>query len=400
MRFAGIPTWVFSSFLLLAGVPGGLVAEAIAQTAAGDAEEPDNEICLDCHGMEDFEADSANGETRQLHVSPDRFGESVHGRRFCVECHNDIVEIPHREFIDRKVSCVRCHRRLWDDAQNEGKTEEFARLGEVVKQIDSYMGSIHARPSLEDQSNTNATCYDCHNAHYVAPIDSRVGAWPRLEIPAVCGRCHNEQMDAYSRSVHGTEVFLKGNPYAAVCIDCHTTHTIESPKADPIRLAITRNCGNCHDEQLKTYMGTYHGQVNTLGYAYTAKCFDCHGDHGIQSVDSESSMVHEKNRLTTCRKCHENATAGFATFQPHGSSGDFDRFPYMWIASKFMILLLSGVFAFFWTHAALWFYREYKDRKDGKNIYYYVKQEVVNDVFGRVVHKMRIKIVKRKEKQK
>lgn len=37
-------------------------------------------------------------------------------------------------------------------------------------------------------------------------------------------------------------------------------------------------------------------------------------------------------------------------------------------------------------------------RKSGKNIYYYVRQEVVNDVFGRVVHKMRIKIVKRKEK--
>ena len=37
-------------------------------------------------------------------------------------------------------------------------------------------------------------------------------------------------------------------------------------------------------------------------------------------------------------------------------------------------------------------------RKDGKNIYYYVKQEVVNDVFGRVVRKMKIKIVKKKAK--
>jgi DNA-binding transcriptional ArsR family regulator len=35
-------------------------------------------------------------------------------------------------------------------------------------------------------------------------------------------------------------------------------------------------------------------------------------------------------------------------------------------------------------------------RKDGKNIYYYVKQEVVNDVFGTVVRKMHIRIVKRK----
>ena len=37
-------------------------------------------------------------------------------------------------------------------------------------------------------------------------------------------------------------------------------------------------------------------------------------------------------------------------------------------------------------------------RKDGKNIYYYIRQEIVNDVFGRVVRKMRIKIVRKKGK--
>ncbi len=36
-------------------------------------------------------------------------------------------------------------------------------------------------------------------------------------------------------------------------------------------------------------------------------------------------------------------------------------------------------------------------RKDGKNIYYYVRQEIVNDVFGRVVKKMHIRIVRKKE---
>ena len=39
----------------------------------------------------------------------------------------------------------------------------------------------------------------------------------------------------------------------------------------------------------------------------------------------------------------------------------------MWIASKFMIALLPGVFAFFWTHTALWFYREYQDRQERKS---------------------------------
>ncbi len=35
-------------------------------------------------------------------------------------------------------------------------------------------------------------------------------------------------------------------------------------------------------------------------------------------------------------------------------------------------------------------------RKDGKNIYYYVKQEVVNDVFGTVIRRMRIRIEQKK----
>ena len=126
-----------------------------------------------------------------------------------------------------------------------------------------------------------------------------------------------------------------------------------------MKLVSTQNCGNCHKEELATSRGTYHGQVNKLGYGYTAKCYDCHGHHTIQWVASQMSTVHASNRLHTCRKCHEDATAGFITFEPHGNTHDFDRFPYMWIASKFMIGLLTGVFAFFWTHVVLWFYREY-----------------------------------------
>jgi predicted CXXCH cytochrome family protein len=256
---------------------------------------------------------------------------------------------------------------LWDAAQKEGKTAQYARLGVVVKQIDSYMRSIHARPNIEDQSRTNATCYNCHNAHYVYPVGSQGRAEFRLKIPDVCGKCHAAQRDEYLTSVHGKEVSQNANPKAAVCIDCHTTHDIESPKIDSAKLAITQNCGNCHNNELETYTATYHGQVSTLGYAYTAKCYDCHGHHKIRRVDDEASMVHQSNRLETCQICHEEATEGFVTFRPHGNTGDFDRYPGMWIASKFMIVLLASVFAFFWTHTALWFYREYKDHKEGNN---------------------------------
>ena len=51
------------------------------------------------------------------------------------------------------------------------------------------------------------------------------------------------------------------------------------------------------------------------------------------------------------------------TFEPHANAHDFARYPKVWLASKFMLLLLAGVFGFFWTHSALWYYREFKDHQ-------------------------------------
>ena len=372
MRVSRLAMRVVLCVVCLAGAPVTWAAEAgSAEAGNGKAAEeaaakPDNAVCLACHGNEGFTAPAADGQMRPLHVTKDKFENSVHGKRFCVECHKDIAEIPHKNIGQHKVGCVQCHRNLWETAQKENKTREFAKLGAVVKQIYRYMKSVHARPNIEDQSRTNATCYNCHDAHYVYPTGSTIRAEWRLSIPNVCGKCHSKERDAYVTSVHGDEVMWKANPKAAICSDCHTTHEIDDPQMDSIKLVITRNCGGCHEESYETYTKTYHGQVSTLGYAYTAKCFDCHGNHGIQRVRDPNSTVHPDNRLTTCQQCHKNATKGFVTFAPHGNARDYDRYPYMWIAATFMIALLVAVFAFFWTSMALWFYREYKDRRERK----------------------------------
>ena len=335
--------------------------------AEAAAAKPDNAACLGCHGNEGFSVPGLDGKPRSLQVRKEKFENSVHGKRGCVGCHQDITEIPHKKVRQRKVSCVQCHEALWEAANREGKTQENGRLGVVVEQIDKYLESVHARPSREDQSLTNATCYNCHDAHYVYPKGSAIRAEWRLGIPDTCGACHGKQREQYLKSVHGKEVVEKANPNAAICSDCHTTHDIDRPAMDSIKLLITKNCGNCHEENLKTYTQTYHGQVNTLGFAYTAKCFDCHGSHAIQRTADPASTVHPDNRLGTCQKCHANATPGFVTFEPHATTSDFNRYPYVWVAAKFMIALLVGVFIFFWSHTALWFYREYKDRQEGRS---------------------------------
>jgi len=382
MQIPTLAAWVMAGAIGLAGAPVIWKAQASAAEAGNAAgavaaaEKPSNEICLGCHGNEGFSVPGANGKTRNLHVVTDKFGKSVHGKRLCVECHKEVTQIPHQKIEHLKVGCVQCHQDLLATAQQENKTAQFEKLGVVVRYIDKYMHSIHARPSKEDQSSTNATCYNCHDSHYIYPSGSAIRAEWRLSIPSVCGKCHSKELNAYKTSVHGDEVIWKLNPKAAICSDCHTTHDIDDPDMDSSKLVITQNCGNCHTESLKSYTGTYHGQVNTLGYAYTAKCFDCHGSHRIQRAADPASTVHPDNRLKTCRQCHAGATAGFVTFLPHGNTHDYARYPYLWVASKFMIALLFGVFAFFWTHSALWFYREYRDRREGKSTPHVVTDEL------------------------
>jgi len=346
-----------------------IVLACSVSTAWAQEEAPaiSNATCLGCHNIPNFAMPGPDGTPRQLHVSAERFNDSVHGIQNCVACHKDIRKIPHDKNVERKVGCIQCHRNLWDEARMSGTIEEHARLGEVNAQIESYLNSVHARPSMADQSRTNATCYDCHDAHYILPIDHTNPDRPmRLATPAICGNCHTEELAMYRTSVHGMEQ-AAGNVNAAVCIDCHTPHNIESPELDSNKLVITQNCGNCHTESAESYLHTYHGQVNKLGYAFTAKCFDCHGSHDIQRLANPASKMHPGNRLETCRTCHEDATEGYTTFEPHGTAHDFQSYPQIWIAQKFMIGLLLGTFAFFWLHSALWFYREYRDRKEGKN---------------------------------
>jgi len=331
--------------------------------AESEADNLANDACLGCHGSQGFAAPGEGGKTRPLHVMKEKFGSSVHGKRSCVECHADITEIPHKKGVTHTVNCVTCHDSLWKTAKAEDKTRENARLGVVVEQIDHYLKSVHARTNREDQSRVNATCYDCHAPHYIYAKDSNERAEWRLSLPDVCGSCHTSEREQYATSVHGSAVLNDKNPDAAICSDCHTTHDVADPAKDSAKLVITKNCGGCHAENLETYTETYHGQVNTLGYAYTAKCFDCHGSHAIQRVDDPKSAVHPDNRLRTCQKCHEGATRGFVSFEPHGTAHNFARFPIIWIASKFLLLLIAGTLIFFWSHTALWLFREYKERK-------------------------------------
>ncbi len=367
--------WLAGACLGLAGV--GAAAEQAPAAAL------DNTTCLGCHDAKKakIEVRDAQGKARPLHGIPsEKFGQSVHSMMQCVTCHSDIKDNAEKGNVHakntaqplKKVDCAGCHQDLWEQTQKHGRAADRPRLGIVAKNIEAYRASFHARPSSEDKTKPNATCDNCHDVHSfnVPPKNTPEYTQWRLSIPNVCGSsCHTDQLEEYQTSVHGQENSKSMLAQAAVCSDCHTAHSISNTSGDPFKLTVTSNCGNCHEEQFKTYKDTFHGRITTLGYAYTAKCFDCHGSHQIQRVDDPKSKVYPDNRMKTCQSCHNakkglpEVPTGFASFQPHGHPHDFSRYPQIWIAFQMMTGLLVGTFAFFWLHTALWFYREYKERK-------------------------------------
>ncbi len=370
------------SFLTLLQAGVACLAFLLSAPLPAAAAELGNAGCLECHesSRKKIEVPGKDDEKRVLtHINAGRFGKGIHADMQCVACHKEITDNKANHVKARGIqpaNCVDCHQALWETARQQKGADEKNRLGLVVRNIEAYKNSFHAKPDKDDPSRPMATCEDCHNSHeFNVPSkgSERRTAWHKT-IPDTCGaKCHEDQLEAYVASVHGEELLDKGNMKSAVCTDCHTSHNIAGTASETFKLANVNACGSCHEKELQSFADTYHGQVNRLGYAYAAKCADCHESHKILPADHPKSTINPKNRLKTCTKCHSDkkpgmhdATPGFVTFGPHANTHDFEKYPQMYIASKFMVGLLIFVFAFFWAHSGLWYYREWQDRKAGK----------------------------------
>ncbi len=358
----------------------------------------DDATCLNCHDgkLPITVADEDDEERPLLAIEPKKYLKGIHGDMACIDCHKEIVDskAQHEKSDAPKPSCITCHEDLWEAAREQGLTKEKARLGVIVQNIEAYKESFHAKRAPSRKLGVKAHCEDCHDSHFfnVPPRGTAKRTEWHMTVPAVCSEaCHEDSLEEYMVSVHGKEAIENHNLKTAVCTDCHTTHDISKTTRDPFQLLVTKQCGSCHEEQFATYRDTYHGQINTLGYAYTAKCFDCHGSHEILRVDDPESTVHPDNRIETCAECHDGkdvnqATESFLSFGPHAHTHDYDRYPQMWIVGKFMHALLLFVFAFFWAHSLMWWYREYRDRKARKG-QARIRTDEVLDEDGKQVHR-------------
>ncbi|NQT37483.1 MAG: cytochrome c3 family protein [Planctomycetes bacterium] len=206
-------------------------------------------------------------------------------------------------------SCVLCHC-----------TPEFWG----VDQQPLYLPKEHL--SEDAHFRAGVKCYDCHggdrtsfdksNAHSMQLKETGMGIGPfrsgLSEVRKSCWRCHQEEASGLAGGVHAEEGAPKadGSPTPLACNTCHglVKHRLV-PHDDPQSPVFLKNqvnlCGNCHPDELDTYLQSVHGHgLTQSGLLVTASCSDCHGAHGIYRADEEASTLHSAKVASTCGQCH------------------------------------------------------------------------------------------------
>lgn len=114
-----------------------------------------------------------------------------------------------------------------------------------------------------------------------------------------------------------------------------------------------RTCVSCHDGQRYSL---HSSRANVT-------CVQCHRGQPIAGIHHYYSAMNPIRRHAyVCAKCHEGASASFATYVIHEPSplaaSTAQEFPLFYYAVWFMVILAVGVFAIFIPYVILWGLRE------------------------------------------
>jgi hypothetical protein len=130
-----------------------------------------------------------------------------------------------------------------------------------------------------------------------------------------------------------------------------------------IKFYYRRRCEDCHVTETR--------DIHTTRANLT--CRQCHGGEPIASIEHYFSPMNPIRRHAyVCAKCHEGASASYASYIVHepaaGSSIARTTFPVLYYAYWFMLMLLVGTLAFFIPHSFLVGLRElFKNKRKTNN---------------------------------
>ncbi len=300
--------------------------------------------CLKCHSDPDLAMTFLNGEVLSLYLDVEAYHGSVHGDRLaCIDCHQRNAIVPHqspqvrsrRDFALAEYDlCKRCH------------FENYTRT----------LDSMHFDAMAEGKEDA-PVCTDCHGAHTVIRLEES-----RTKIAKTCSTCHDDIYEEYAASVHGSALSEEDNPDVPVCITCHGVHNISSATTASFRQASVGLCAGCHGNKelmtkyeistdvLKTYLDDFHGK--TVGFYQeqasevwpdVAVCTDCHGVHDMKHADDPGSRVIKENLVTTCRKCHPDASTNFPAAWLSHYEPSLDKAPLVYLIRQYYRILIPGM---------------------------------------------------------
>jgi len=323
------------------------------------------QTCLECHKEKDL-THEVNGKQISLFIDGEPYKKSVHGELSCVDCHEDIKEVPHGETL-AKVDCSKCHEEVQTGLKgsvheikngprcldchgdphkmlpksDRGSFVNHFRVAATCGQCHSdvaplrdftvppskkemlYKESVHAT-ELANGNEKAPTCTQCHGAHDILPLSNQKSRTNFLNVPKTCGQCHTSERDQYLESVHGKSA-ESGHKDAPVCTDCHGEHAIfrVSDQRSPVSFfnVAGNTCGRCHASivinekygipsgRVDNYFNSYHGLALQHGSPRVANCASCHGQHLILPSADPRSTVSPQRLVETCGKCHSGITA-------------------------------------------------------------------------------------------
>jgi formate dehydrogenase gamma subunit len=249
----------------------------------------------------------------------------------CLDCHTkngDMTTIlpasDPKSTINRAnvaETCGRCH----------GDKSVMQGSGITNQPFLSYRESVHAQAIARGNTRA-AVCTDCHNSHDIRPASDAQSSIFKANIPRTCGKCHENEANEFTASVHGQAV-TRGVSRAPVCTDCHGIHNIKAPfeqGTESVSTSIaTESCAKCHEgvaltqefgvasERVSSYQNSYHGLASKFGSKVVANCSSCHGVHNILPSSDPKSMINAANLPQTCGQCHVGATANFTKGRIH-----------------------------------------------------------------------------------
>jgi formate dehydrogenase gamma subunit len=247
----------------------------------------------------------------------------------CGSCHDNA------EFIEKFAMIVKEPGKLYSHSVH-GELIEQGRMDAATCDLCHGVHDIKNRLQPGSRISTFRIPEDCGQCHGVIEEEYKQSIhWIRAKAGArdapVCNDCHSEHSIRAITTLEKNSAIRKLQEES--CFRCHQ---------NPL---VIRKYG-LSGEQPYQYSDSYHGLAVLRGDPDAAMCVDCHGVHKILPKIHPKSSVNPKNVLTTCGKCHLDANVAFAQSYTHQSATTYTRAIEYWVKTIYVwviVLVVGGM---------------------------------------------------------